>query len=332
MPTSRPPDDLLARVLSGEGTAAEHAMVEAWAEGSPAASAELAQLRQAWGAGGGEVPAGVWDVDRAWARVAPQLEVVPVVPDIGPADRRGWPRWMPMAAAAVLVVGAVWGWRTLVQTPGAEVVYATGAGERQRVTLADGSIVVLAPRSRLVVPGGFDRDARELSLQGEAWFSVVHDEVRSFTVVAGAFAVRDIGTVFTVVASHQDSLRVGVVEGSVAVRRGVDPATRETVLVEGDVGHFTTGGVAALVEPGQPVESLASWTSGDLALVDVAVDDALAALARWHATRIALADPALGRQPVTITLSLDSVEGALADLALLLGVTWERVEGGFVLR
>ena len=330
MATNRPSDDLLARVLSGEGTPDERAAVDEWARTDPDGARELEALRQVWGSG--SVAAGPWDVDRAWARVAPQLEERPAPPDIAPTSRRGWPVWARIAAAAVLVVGAVWGWRILGPSAGAEVIYATAEGERQRVTLADGSTVILAPRSGLVVPAHFGRGAREVRLTGEAWFSVVHDDARPFTVTAGAFRVRDIGTVFTVRTESGDTLDVSVVEGSVAVRGAANDTDDETVLIEGDIGRFTTGGVAALVERGQPVAALASWTAGDLILVDVAAKDAVAALARWHDTVIDLAEPALARQPVTITLALDSLERALDDLALLLGVTVERVEGGFVLR
>jgi ferric-dicitrate binding protein FerR (iron transport regulator) len=330
MPTNRPPDDLLARVLSGEGTPAERAMVDAWAGTDPDAARELEALRRAWGSGA--PPEGAWDVDRAWARIAPQLDAGPAVPDIVPVPRRAWPVWTQIAAAAVLIVGAAWGWHVLGPSPGVDVVYAAADGERTSVILADGTTVVLAPRSELVVPSRFGHREREVTLTGEAWFSVVHETERQFTVIAGDFRVRDIGTVFTVRAAPADSIGVSVLEGSVAVRRAASGADAETVLTAGDVGRFTTGGVAALVDRGQPVSSLASWTAGDLALVDVAVDDALAALARWHGTRITLVDPILGRQPVTITLPLDSVEGALADLARLLGVAVERAEGGFVLR
>jgi transmembrane sensor len=264
--------------------------------------------------------------------VAPQLDASPTVPDIAPARHRGWPVWAQVAAAAVLIVGAAWGWRVFGPSTGADVVYAAADGERTSVILADGTTVVLTPRSGLVVPARFGRRDREVTLTGEAWFSVVHDDDRPFTVLAGDFRVRDIGTVFTVHTGPADSIGVSVIEGSVAVRRSTRGTDAETVLTEGDVGRFTTGGVAAIVDRGQPVAALASWTAGDLTLIDVAVEDAVAALARWHGTRIGLADPALARQPVTITLSLDSLARALDDLALLLGVTVERVEGGFVLR
>lgn len=330
MSTTRPSDELLARVLSGEGTPAERAVVESWAGASAGAAAELEQLRKAWGTG--ELPNGSWDVDRAWARVAPQLDAPAATPDIAPRSHRGWPSWVPMAAAAVLVVGAVWGWRTFGPVAGTEVMYATAAGERKSVTLADGSTVVLAPRSNLVVSARYGRSARELTLSGEAWFSVVHDDARPFTVAADAFRVRVLGTVFTVRTQAGDTLGVSVVEGRVAVRRAAGASSDETVMTAGDIGRFTTGGVAALVDRAQPVAALATWTAGDLALVDVAAAEAVAAVARWHDTTISLADPSAARRLVTITLPLDSLDRALDDLALLLGLTVERVEGGFVLR
>jgi transmembrane sensor len=337
MSANRPPDELLARVLSEEGTPAERAAVEAWGSSSAAASAELAQLRRAWGTGSGA--AGAWDVDRAWARVAPQLEEqAPPPPDIAPrpdiapaTGGQGTSGWQ-IAAAAVLVIGAVWGWRAMSPAPGVEIVHATADGERKSIALTDGSTVVLAPRSRLVVSAGFGRDTRELTLQGEGWFSVVHDDARPFTVSAGAFRVRDIGTVFTVRTHGGDTVGVSVVEGSVAVRRAVDDPTNETVLMLGDIGRFIARGAGAVVDRGQPVAALASWTEGDLELLDVSAAEAVAALSRWYGTPVRIDDPIVAARLVTITLSLDSLDQALEDLALLLDRSIERVEDGFILR
>jgi ferric-dicitrate binding protein FerR (iron transport regulator) len=100
----------------------------------------------------------------------------------------------------------------------------------------------------------------------------------------------------------------------------------------GDIGRFIARGAGAVVDRGQPVAALASWTEGDLELLDVSAAEAVAALSRWYGTPVRIDDPIVAARLVTITLSLDSLDQALEDLALLLDRSIERVEDGFILR
>lgn len=312
MPEIRPDDAVLAKVLSGEGTAEENAAVARWEAGAPHAAAELAELRAAW-----SVPmtasATRWDVDRGWQAVAGRTVGEP------PARARESRPWLRIAAGVVLLLGAGILWRTTTQESGQLLQYATVAGERREVVLSDGSRVVLAPRSSLTVSASYGRGTRDLELTGEAWFSAQHAGA-PFRVTAGSHLVRDIGTVFTVSTRGAGSTEVTVVEGSVAVTEG---ASQETVLVAGDIGRFTPGGASELVRA-QPTTALASWTDGRLELVDVRAADVAERLGRWHGVAITFADTTIAARPMTITLALDSLDAAVADIALLLGVTVER--------
>jgi|CXWL01.1.fsa_nt_gi transmembrane sensor len=312
MPEIRPDDAVLAKVLSGEGTAEENAAVARWEAGAPHAAAELAQLRTAWSAPVTASATG-WDVDRGWRAVAARTV------DEAPAHTSASRPWLRIAAGLVVLVGAGMLWRGITQERGQPLQYATAAGERREVVLSDGSRVVLAPRSSLTVSASYGRGDRDLELTGEAWFSAQHAGA-PFRVTAGAHLVRDIGTVFTVSTRGTGATEVTVVEGSVAV---TDGASRETVLVAGDVGRFATDAALQLVHA-QPTSALASWTDGRLDLVDVRADAVAERLGRWHGVVITFADTATAARPVTITLALDSLDAAVADLALLLGVTVER--------
>jgi len=97
-----------------------------------------------------------------------------------------------------------------------EALYVTGAQERTRVTLADGSLVTLDSGTRMAVR--LDRDARNVTLQtGRALFKVAKDSARPFTVKAGDRAITALGTVFDVRVQPRE-LRVTLAEGVVAVR------------------------------------------------------------------------------------------------------------------
>src|SRR3954469_543569 len=115
--------------------------------------------------------------------------------------------WLAACAAAVaLTVGGAVFFQPKPQPPilakiqhsaPAPLFYETAIGGHERVILADGSSVVLNTNSRVNVD--FTGNRRDIHLvRGEAYFEVVHDKTRPFTVYANNYVVRDIGTAFDV--------------------------------------------------------------------------------------------------------------------------------------
>ncbi len=150
-------------------------------------------------------------------------------------------RWLAYAAggslAAVLAAAIVF--RGLQEPPPIVQSYETAIGAQKNAVLPDGSTVVLNTNTRIDVK--IFRKRREVRLvRGEAYFEVVHDEKRPFTVVAGRGQVRDIGTAFEVQLLNS-SVSVSVATGSVEI---------SALLPEGD----TSGTVPqrlAIVNAGQ---------------------------------------------------------------------------------
>ena len=98
-------------------------------------------------------------------------------------------------------------------------MYATAAGEREAVTLVDGTRVTLAPTSRLQLPADYGQAGREMTLEGEALFEVMHNAAHPFRVRSGRVVTEDIGTRFAVRAwDNGAAVQVAVVEGRVGVR------------------------------------------------------------------------------------------------------------------
>src|SRR6266478_6130011 len=225
-----PSDALLARYVAGECTPAEARELEQWCAASLEHQARLDALRAIWTAR--RTPRS-WDVEGIWARVRRTMR----------ADARRAPafgrhlegergrRWLaaPLAAAAVLLllVGATLAILNSRRLPPPMREYATSRGQRGTLQLPDGSRLILAPESRLRIPADFGRGARELSLDGEALFTVVHDSTRPFRVRAKGAVAEDIGTRFDLRAYAEDSLvAVAVAEGVVALGRGTVPSAK----------------------------------------------------------------------------------------------------------
>lgn len=107
----------------------------------------------------------------------------------------------------------------------------TGRGQRATVELPDGSRAILAAESRLRYPASAEhwRDAdraRDLYLEGQAYFEVQHDSTRAFRVHTATGVVEDLGTEFVVAAYPEThGTLVAVVAGVVALYRApVDTA------------------------------------------------------------------------------------------------------------
>lgn len=86
-----------------------------------------------------------------------------------------------------------------------------------KISLSDGSTVVLEPKSMLRYPKKFQGDKRIVRLEGQAFFDVSKDSLNPFFVKTNTLNVRVIGTSFNVSSFHDQPAEVSVVTGKVAV-------------------------------------------------------------------------------------------------------------------
>lgn len=109
----------------------------------------------------------------------------------------------------------------------------TPLGGKYKVTLSDGSIVILNSDSKLEFPVGFHGAERRVKLTGEAYFEVTKDLSKPFIVVSGNGSTEVLGTKFNVSSYPED----GVIK---------------TTLLEGKV-RFSRNGFsqAAMLKPGE---------------------------------------------------------------------------------
>lgn len=106
-------------------------------------------------------------------------------------------------------------------------------GQKRRITLPDGSVVWLNAESSLHYPATFSDTARNIQMDGEAFFQVAKDIKRPFVVKSGKFETTALGTEFNINAyPENESIAINLVEGKVKVA----PASSEEgfILVPGE--------------------------------------------------------------------------------------------------
>jgi transmembrane sensor len=74
----------------------------------------------------------------------------------------------------------------------------TKKGSKSHIVLPDGTNVWLNADSKIIYPGNFQGETREVSLVGEAFFDVVKNVNKPFIIHTGTMDVKVLGTAFNV--------------------------------------------------------------------------------------------------------------------------------------
>ena len=147
------------------------------------------------------------------------------------------------------------------------IVYQTEYGQKQPITLPDGSTVILGANSQLRHRRGWSADEpRTVTLQGEAFFSVTHQaNNQTFVVQSAEVAIEVLGTRFNVnnrrgenqILLEEGSIRLDV--SQVAVR---PPNQAATILMHpGEVVEISSD---LIVKKTVNTDPYISWTRDTL--------------------------------------------------------------------
>lgn len=124
-------------------------------------------------------------------------------------------------AKIAAVVLLFWGGTKLFETNPEEdtITYQTlfvPAGQRAELILPDSTRVWVNARSKLVYPVSFGKGTRQVELNGEAYFDVIHNEQQPFVVKTSQMDIQVLGTEFNVTAySSSSDFEVSLLRGSI---------------------------------------------------------------------------------------------------------------------
>jgi len=338
--------EAIASFLAGEGSAGDSAEIRQWLIEHPDDAHVVTSLEQLLPTTShepqGEIIAGAGtlafgrpiDVEGALRRVHAKMETAPgpatltagrsARPNSGrsasvPRRQRPWTHSL-LGAAAVLVaaVGLIQGRsRPEIPVETAAVTYNTPVGTSDSVMLPDGSQVILAAGSRLVVSANYGQGSRDVELQGAGRFTVKHDAANPFTVRAGSAIVKDLGTIFSVKSVGKE-VTVSVTEGSVSLSDSA--ASRQGGAVDlkaNDRGRLLADG-SVVSERGKVTPDDAAWVEGKLVYRDASVAEVQADLRRWYGVELVVTDSTLQRLSVTdLVVTGEPVSKFVARLELM---------------
>ncbi|MDZ4699244.1 MAG: FecR domain-containing protein [Rhodothermales bacterium] len=212
---------------------------------------------------------------------------------------------LSIAASLVGVLALVW---LITQRAEAPELLAEAAEAAVIYTTEEGSIITMRPHSRLYRFGSVE-STRQFRLDGEAYFDVVHDQSRLFTVHSADAVVAVLGTQF-VVRTWGESVEVFLKSGSVSLQHA--PSGSAVVLKPGDLGRVNSLG-AEVAGTGGSEEDALDWIDDELRFAQQPIARVVDELAFHFGVVIEFPSERLA-ETISGTIILDSPRSALDQL------------------
>lgn len=293
--------------------AAEQQRLRQWLASDAAHAQDYAQARQLWQMTGPGAAQLAQEDDAALQAILRQTR---------PRPRR-WPVPLAMAASFLLASVLALFWRPEQWLDDLRADYRSAPGQLSRITLADGSDVLLDAGSAIQVTlTDQGRDIR--LLRGAAFFQVKHTG-QPFVVHAHGGETQVLGTRFEV-RNEPQGAQVTVEEGKVAVR--ARPDSEAQLLTAAQRTDYRQGQPGTLQNVALP-EAL-GWREGRLSFRRQPLSEALHVVQRYSQDRIVLLDDRLGARPVSGDFASNDPQAMLAAFQAVLGYSMQRLPGGTV--
>lgn len=246
------------------------------------------------------------DVDKAWNNVFARIN------ESGEINSAGRllilsRKFMKIAAVIMVILGL--GLAGLyfsgISIFNKKVIVATDISQKNlRITLPDGSLVILNRETTLSYRLNYGESGRKVSLSGEAFFEITPDQDHPFIIDAGKAEVKVLGTSFNVITSNPDAaVEVFVKTGKVMLS---DISGSNTILL--DPGYIGTIDAGKSVRSFNANPNYMAWNTGILVYDGQTLDIVFRDLKRVYNMEIIADDPSILREPWTSPINNQAEE------------------------
>lgn len=213
------------------------------------------------------------------------------------------------------------------------------------IALADGSEVVLEPKSRLRYRENFSFDTvRRVFLEGEAFFKVFRNPQRPFIVFSNEVVTKVLGTSFRVRAfEDQDNILVSVSEGKVSVysarsmaetreSEGFGSAKKGVILTSNQQVSYDRSGDAfdkSIIDRPQVIRE--AFVRQDFAFHNTPIKEVFQTLEKAYGVEIIFQEDVMVNCYLTVSLRDESLFEKLKIICRTLGASYELIDAKVII-
>lgn len=153
--------------------------------------------------------------------------------------------------------------------PGRKLITIAASKDLLKDTLPDGSVIILNRNSSVQYPESFNKTTRRLSLNGEAYFDVVHDKINPFIINEGELNIKVAGTLFNVSKKESPrSIEVQVQSGLVKMYT----SKNEITVSKGQTGVYTEANNLLAIEDSVDINSI-GYATGSFSFTNASLSE-----------------------------------------------------------
>lgn len=192
--------------------------------------------------------------------------------------------------------------------------YLTGFGETRNIVLPDGSTVILNANSHLAFRDDIEEQSvREVQLDGEAYFSVVHtSDNKPFVVsTSGGVAVEVLGTSFNV----YDRKKTKIVLNSGKIRLSLPGAKEENEKIVMEPGEMVEYDENSYTKKTVDPKIYAAWTEKKIILDQTSLREMIEMAKNNYGVEISVESAAMLDQTVSGSMPVADAENFVKQVA-----------------
>lgn len=255
--------ELLGKYLSGNASREEKKLIIDWVKSDDANKAKLQSMRKLY-------DITLWQITETKEKKANKRAILY--------------RVLSIASVFLLLLGSSI-YITYLHRQLPDIIMQTihvPAGQRVELSLSDGTNVWLNAGSTFSFPTNFSSEKREVSLDGEGYFHVKHNNGIPFIVNTSSYDIKVLGTEFNVVAYDKSPLfEVSLVNGLVEV---FSDATKENIQLQPNKRIYKENDKLQIEDIGHLDYLL--WKEGIISFDDEAVDVVISKLELYFDIKI----------------------------------------------
>ncbi len=193
-------------------------------------------------------------------------------------------------------------------------------GSRVSFNLPDGTKGWLNSGSTLTYSLPFSEN-RKVTLEGEAWFDVFHNEKQPFEISAGESKIKVLGTSFNVSAYAEKYVEVVLQNGKVEFSDKTHP--QKVILKPSEKLILQENGLR--IEP-VDVSKYKGWTEGKLIFRGDNMAEVAKRIERWYNVKVEIADKGLEQFSFRATFIDDSLENVIKQLCMTSPIEYKIIQ------
>lgn len=198
-------------------------------------------------------------------------------------------------------------------------------GKRSSLVLSDGSKIWINSGSTLEFPSKFEKNKREIDVNGEIYIEVVKDRNKPFIVNTSKFKIEVLGTKFNVSAYNEDKKHeVALVDGSVKI------ITDQGNSVEIKPNELLTISRNSLMREYVDIYNYISWKDGIFKFTSEPLENIMLRLSRYYDISIDCTNDIRDIDISGKLVLFDDPETVLNNISIIVPVKYKK-EGGKII-